>query len=195
VRQCGPDSNDRIHRCLVLLLGVLVLGAVDVVVLERIYKPISQIWHVPWRAFLAPLPLLGPDSPVLWWHVAFVPLGLCLFLLIGLAAGDGRLAAAGCVLFATGWEDVAYYVLQLRLPPPELPWLDFSPGIAWTRWVLRSPHVTRAGLFVAVFVGGLAAVRLLELAGRRRIRRGDASDEAAGDSGADAGVDEGAEPE
>lgn len=172
------DSSDDVRRGLVLLLGILTLGTVDVVVLERIYKPISQVWHVPWRAFSAPLPVFGSNSPVLWWHVAFVPLGLCLFLLVGLAARDGRLAAAGCVLFATGWEDLAYYVLQLRLPPGELPWLDAQPGIAWTRWVLRSPHVTRTGLLVACIVGGLAAARLLRWigsrTGRRRAAHGDA---------------------
>ncbi len=152
-----------IRRSVVLLLGILLLGAVDVVVLERIYKPLAQTWHIPWRTFLAPLPFLGPDSPVLWWHVAFVPLGLVLFALTGLAGRDMRLAGAGWVLFGTGWEDAAYYLLQWRLPPAELPWLDFSPGIAWTRWVTGTPHVTRIGLAMAVAAGGLAGAWLVEL--------------------------------
>ena len=106
-------NNSFINRLVILALGILLLAFVDVVVLERIYKPISHNYAVPWKAFELQLPLHWvSDGRLLWWHVAFIPLGVAVFALLGITGRDWRLAAAGIILIGTGWEDIAYYDIQ-----------------------------------------------------------------------------------
>jgi len=159
-------------RLAVLALGILLLAFVDVIVLERIYKPLAAGYRIPWSEFQVRLPFLGKTTGMLWWHVAFVPLGLCLFMLAGAAGRDWRLALAGCVLFATGWEDLVYYAIQFQTAPSRLPWLDASPLVAWTRVFTRSTHVTYFGLLLAACVGGIVAGLVLGLHRARHDPRG-----------------------
>lgn len=140
----------------IIMAGMLLLACLDIVVLERIYKPIVAKHHVPWETFQVNLPIVGKSWGVLWWHVGFLPGGVILFLLFGWAARDWRVAVGGTALFVTGWEDLFYYLAQLQLPPESLPWLDHQPGVAWTRLLTGSGHVTRAGLLISALVGAAA---------------------------------------
>ena len=145
----------------IVIAALLLLGVLDAVVLERIYKPLAAQYRVPWEFFEVSLPRVGKAWHVLWWHLVFIPGGVVLFVLLGAAARSWRLAVAGLVLFATGWEDLAYYAVQLKWLPPVLHWLDPLPAVAWTRIVLKAEHVTCVGLLLAALVGAfLAAVAL-----------------------------------
>jgi len=148
-------------RLAILALGILLLAFVDVIVLERIYKPISSEHAIPWEEFEIHVPLAGENAHMLWWHVAFAPLGIIMFALIGMSGRDLGLALAGIVLFATGWEDIAYYVIQFKLVPQQLAWLDVNPAIAWSRILTRHEHVTRVDLFIAAGAGLVLAVIIL----------------------------------
>lgn len=148
-------------RIAILVLGLLLLAFVDVVVLERIYKPMSAKYSIPWEEFEIHVPLAGEGARMLWWHLAFVPLGIMLFVLAGMSGGDLGLALAGIVLFAAGWEDIIYYFVQLKFIPQELAWLDVNPAIAWTRILTRSEHVTRVGLFISTGCSGILAAIIL----------------------------------
>ncbi len=149
------------QRLLLLAGGLLLLAFADFVVLERIYKPLATARAIPWSDFELRFDLAGWPVRMLQWHVAFLPLGLGMFALVGVAARDLRLALAGCVLFATGWEDLVYYAIQATSPPAELPWLDPNPCIAWTSWVLPGEHVTAPGLCLAALAGGIATAWIL----------------------------------
>jgi hypothetical protein len=148
-------------RLAILALGILLLAFVDVIVLERIYKPISTEHAIPWEEFQIHVPLAGENARMLWWHVAFVPLGIVIFALVGTSGRDLGLAMAGIVLFATGWEDIAYYAIQFKLVPQQLTWLDVNPAIAWARILTRNAHVTRVELIIAAVAGGVLAVIIL----------------------------------
>lgn len=156
------QTRGRIYvRLAILALGILLLAFVDVIVLERIYKPISAEHAITWEELEIHVPLAGENARMLWWHVAFVPLGIILFILVGLSGRDLGLTLSGIVLFATGWEDIIYYVIQFKLVPQQLMWLDANPAIAWTRLLTRSAHVGRVELFVAAGLGGVLAVIIL----------------------------------
>ncbi|MGR3176535.1 MAG: hypothetical protein ACUZ8E_00580 [Candidatus Anammoxibacter sp.] len=155
--------NNIYVRISVLTIGILILAFADVIVIEMIYKPIALKYNIPWNEFEIRLPLLWGDGCILWWHVAFVPLGFILFILAGIPRRDWKLALAGSVLFVTGLEDIAYYIVQLELAPRHLPWLDKSPPIAWTCILTGSEHVTRTGLYIATLTGGILAGAILGL--------------------------------
>jgi len=145
------------RRVGLLAAGILLLAYADVIVYECIYKPLCHHYGVPASAFLVP----GFKEHVFWWHVAFLPLGISLFVLLGIAGRDWRLAVSGIILFATGWEDVAYYAIQWKLPAAEMRWLDLQPFVAWTKMILGTPHVTQNGLWLATGVGGLVVLGVL----------------------------------
>lgn len=157
-----------LSRLFVLAAGLALLALADIVVLERIYKPLSERHGVAWSEFELRPVILGREVRMLWWHAAFVPLGLGLFALLGVSGRDVGLGVAGAVLFASGWEDLAYYALQLKPVPPELPWLDSNPAVAWTRSLLGVEHVTRSGLLLAAAAGGALAAIALLLTRRKR---------------------------
>jgi hypothetical protein len=142
-------------RLAILALAIVLLAFVDMIVLEHIYKPISMEHDIPWEKFEIHVPLAGENTRMLWWHVAFVPLGILLFTLVGMSGGDWGLTLSGIVLFATGWEDIVYYVIQFKLVPSQLKWLDVNPAIAWTRILTRNAHVGRVELFIAAGIGGV----------------------------------------
>lgn len=137
-------------RFFLTYVALLLLAFADVIVLEKIYKPLTSAYAIPWGDLSAGMPW-APEA--LWWHVAFIPLAAGFFLLLGLAASDWRLPAGGLVLFFTGWEDTLYYVLLRQFPPARLPWLDRAWGIAWTRVFQPGQSVSRYGLFLANAVG------------------------------------------
>ena len=174
--QTGSDRREW-RRLVVLVLAILLLAFADVIVLERIYKPVAKAHAIPWSEFDVTLRFAGRELTVLWWHVAYSTLGVGLFLLAGLAAKDWRLALAGCAAFAGGLQDIAYYAIQLEGVPDHLPWLDSFPTISWTRFATRTEHVTRAGLFLSAAGGTLLALWASELPQRLlreyRARRSD----------------------
>ncbi len=102
---------------------------VDYIVNHHIYHAISEARNIPVSELDVEPPIPSMAGTFLWWHVAYIPLVLGTFVLLGLAARDWRLAVGGIVLFLSGWEDVAYFLLRLRPLPAELPWLDRAPGI------------------------------------------------------------------
>lgn len=144
-------------RFVILALAIVLLAFVDMIVLEHIYKPISAKYEIPWSEFEIQMPLAGESARVLWWHVAFVPLGVLLFILIGMSGGDWGITLSGIVLFATGWEDIVYYIVQFKLVPKQLEWLDVNVFISWTRVLTRNSHVGRAELFISAGIGGILA--------------------------------------
>lgn len=148
-------------RLAVLFLTLALMVFVDYIVNHRIYHAISEARQIPFNEIDVDPPVPSMAGTLLWWHVAFIPLVLSTFALLGLAARDWRLAVSGIVLFLTGWEDILYYVLQLRLLPAELPWLDRSPGIGWGRYLFASPHVTALSLLISAAVGGVVVALLL----------------------------------
>lgn len=92
-----------------------------------------------------------------------------MFVLLGIAGRDWRLAVSGIVLFATGWEDVAYYAIQWKLPPAEMAWLDLQPGVAWAKMILGTPHLTQNGLWLAAGVGGLVVFGVLAIPTKNKL--------------------------
>ncbi len=157
------------RRVLLLAAGLLLLAFADVIVLERIYKPTAATHGIAWREFELHFDVATWPVRMLWWHVAFLALGLGWFALLGVAARDLHLALAGCVLFATGWEDLAYYALLASAPPAALPWLDANPCIAWTKGVTPGEHVTAFGLGLAALTGGLVAGGILRWSAGRSV--------------------------
>ncbi len=144
-------------RFAILALAIVLLSFVDMIVLEKIYKPISAEHAISWDEFEIHVPLAGESACMLWWHVAFVPLGVLLFILIGMSGGDWGITLSGIVLFATGWEDIVYYLIQFKMVPKQLGWLDVNVFISWTRILTRNAHVGRAEVFIAAGVGGILA--------------------------------------
>jgi hypothetical protein len=140
----------RLRRFTIAFAALVLLAFADVVVLEKIYKPLSFTYNIPWQDLAAGI-RWAPEA--LWWHLAFIPLAVGMFVLLGLAARDWRFSVGGLVLFFTGWEDTLYYVLLRQFPPGRLPWLDRAWGIAWTRIVQPGQSVSRYGLLVANAVG------------------------------------------
>lgn len=163
--------NNIYARLIILTGGMLILAFADVIVIEMVYKPIAVKYNIPWNELEIRLPLLGGDGAILWWHVAFVPLGFVLFALAGISGRDWRLALAGSVLFVTGLEDITYYIVQFELAPSHLPWLDKSPPIAWTCIITGSEHVTRTGLYISTLTGGILAAFILGLYKHCRFKR------------------------
>jgi hypothetical protein len=155
------ERSNTYIRLAILALAIVLLAFVDMIVLERIYKPISTEHDIPWEKFEIYVPLAGENTRMLWWHVAFVPLGILMFTLLGMSGGDWGLTLSGIVLFATGWEDIIYYVVQFKLVPAQLKWLDVNPAIAWTRTLTRNAHVGRVELFIAAGIGGGLAGMIL----------------------------------
>jgi len=144
-------------RIAILALGIVLLAFMDMIVLEKIYKPISAKYEIPWNELEIHVPLAGESARMLWWHVAFIPLGILLFVLIGMSGGDWGITLSGIVLFATGWEDIVYYIIQFKLVPRQLGWLDVNIFISWTRILTRHAHVTRIDLLIAAGIGGVLA--------------------------------------
>jgi hypothetical protein len=139
------------------MLAIILLAFVDMIVLEKIYKPIAAKYNIPWSDFEIKMPLAGEKARILWWHVAFIPLGILIFTLIGLSGGDWGITLSGLVLFATGWEDIVYYLIQFQMIPKKLQWLNVNPLISWTRVITGNAYVGRNELLIAAGIGGVFA--------------------------------------
>lgn len=155
------------RRIGLLIAGIFLLAYADYIVLEHIYKPLTLGYGIPESAYWVP----GSDKRIFWWHAAFLPLGISIFILLGIAARDWRLAISGMILFATGWEDVAYYAIQGKHLPLELAWLDPQWFVAWTKLIAGQPHVTRGGVWLSAWLGG-GIVWWLLMRGNRQERGG-----------------------
>lgn len=131
----------------------------DIVVVGVMIHSLCKDYGVPWSAFLIDI---GPFQKLFIWYVAFTPLAISLFILLGVASRSWRLGLAGIVFFVGGSEDLAYFFLQGQLLPAELPWLDVTP-IVWTRLVTGSSHVTGLGLLLSAAVNGLFALLILAM--------------------------------
>lgn len=150
-------KNREIYLHIILIVGtLLLLSFTDIIVLEKIYHLLAERYSIPWEEFESNL-----FDKTLWWHLAFGPLSYGFFILLGIAARNWRLAVSGMILFATGLEDIFYYVLQLKWLPPELPWLDTNPLIASTKILTFSQHVSPAGLLISSSLGVIVAYLIL----------------------------------
>ena len=76
-----------------------------------------------------------------------------MFTLLGIAAKSIRLFFSGILLFATGWEDIFYYLIQGKLLPRQLGWLDYSPIMGLTRFLTLTEHVTSTGVLISALIG------------------------------------------
>ena len=154
------QSRLRIKYGILLFVSILLLAYVDYIVLEKIYHPIAAKYNIIWdQEFNAVI--FGRQTPILRWQLAFMPLGVCLFILLGVAAKSFRLAISGILLFAAGWEDIFYYLIQGRWLPAQLGWLDYSPLMGLTRYLTRTEHVTSTGVLISSILGLLIVVLLL----------------------------------
>ncbi|MBN2512588.1 MAG: hypothetical protein JXB18_06585 [Sedimentisphaerales bacterium] len=148
------------HSCCglaaLIFFSMLLLSYVDYIVLEKIYHPMAAKYNINWDAEFNAV-IFGKQTPILRWQLAFMPLGVMLFILLGIAAKSFRLAFSGIVLFATGWEDILYYLIQGKWLPEELGWLDYSPLMGLTRHITATEHVTSTGIMISSTFGLLIA--------------------------------------
>ena len=92
--------------------------------------------------------------------MAFFPLAIVLFVLLGVAAKSWRLTVSGIVLFASGWEDIFYYVIQLKWLPSELSWLNAAP-MGLSRIITRTANVSSTGVLISAIIGLAVAGMIL----------------------------------
>jgi hypothetical protein len=154
------QRNLRIKYAVLLFVSILLLAYVDYIVLEKIYHPITAKYNINWDQELNAV-MFGRQTPILRWQLAFMPLGVCLFILLGIAAKSFRLAISGILLFAAGWEDIFYYLIQGKWLPDELPWLDYSPLMGLTKYLTRTEHVTSTGVLISASLILLAVILIL----------------------------------
>jgi hypothetical protein len=150
---------------ILVFISILLLAYVDYIVLEKIYHPVAAKYNINWDSEFNAV-FFGKPTPVLRWQLAFMPLGVMLFILQGIAAKSWRLALAGILLFAAGWEDIFYYLIQCRWLPDQLPWLDYSPLMGLTRYLTGTEHVTALGIILSSLTGLILAVWVLATSGR-----------------------------
>lgn len=144
--------KEKVKLIIIAFLGIIILSIFDIVVLEKIYHPVSQAYNIPWNFFY-----VSQDIDFIWWHVAFIPLGFLIFALVGWSAKSWKLFFAGSILFLTGWEDIFYYVLRGSWLPDNLAWLNLNPVMALMNLILPGEDVTRLCVIVAAILG-LAAI-------------------------------------
>jgi hypothetical protein len=143
----------------IITVGILLLAYVDYITLEKIYHPIAAKYSINWNEFNAVV--FGKQTAILQWQFAFMPLGVVMFILLGVAARSGKLAVCGILMFATGWEDIFYYLIQGRWLPAELSWLDYSPLMGLTRILTSTPHVTSTGIIISSAIGLIVSCLIL----------------------------------
>ena len=140
--------KESVRLIIIAFLGIIILSIFDIVVLDKIYHPISSAYQIPWSELY-----VSPSIEFIWWHVVFLPMGFLIFALLGWAAKSWKLFFAGSILFLTGWEDIFYYVLTLDWLPANLPWLNLNPVMALMNLFLPGEDVTRLCVVVAAVLG------------------------------------------
>lgn len=166
------QSHPRIKYAILLFISILLLAYVDYIVLEKIYHPVAAKYNINWDTEFNAV-IFGRQTPILRWQLAFMPLGVILFILLGVAARSARLAVSGILLFATGWEDIFYYLIQGRWLPAELGWLDYSPLMGLTKYLTATAHVTSIGVIISSSLGLLAVCLLLLYPVKKTVPRRD----------------------
>lgn len=135
---------------IILLLGIILMAFMDIIVLEKIYHPLSSQFDIPWSAYY-----VSEAIDYIWWWVAFIPMGFIMFGLLGWAARSWKLVFGGAILFLTGWEDMFYYVLRGTWFSGEMAWLNTNPVMALLNLFTPGPNVTSTTVTIAVIIGGL----------------------------------------
>lgn len=161
-----------ISKISIILIIIIILAFLDVIVLD-IINNMSKEYSIPYNKFQINFNFLDSNIIVLKWSIALIISGIIIFILLGLASRDWKIAVAGILLFATGWEDIFYYLIQLKSIPSQLPWLDYNPLISWVRIFTQTPHVTSIGLVISALFGGILAsfIFLLKPAKKKKTRR------------------------
>lgn len=154
------ECRHKIKFAIILFLSILLLAYVDYIVLEKIYHPVAAKHNIIWSQEFNAV-MFGRQTPILRWQLAFMPLGVCLFILLGWAAKSFRLAISGILLFACGWEDIFYYVIQGKWLTPEMGWLDYSPLMGLTKYLTRTEHVTSTGVLISSSLALLVVILIL----------------------------------
>ncbi len=152
-------KSNRAHiYILIITIAIIFLAFVDAVVMENIYKSIQLQHEISWQEFEIIFNILNSKIILTQWNFALIVITIVMFLLLGLAAMDWKLGVSGIILFATGWEDLAYYTILLEKLPKTLEWLDYNPLISWTRIITQSSHVTNIGLVISALIGLLIVI-------------------------------------
>ena len=139
--------------------SIFLLTYVDLIVLEKIYHPLAAKYRINWADFHATL--FTVKTPVIWWQFAFIPMGVFLFALLGIAAKSLRLFFSGVLLFAAGWEDILYYLILGKWLPRQLGYLDYSPIMGLTRFLTLTEHVTSTGVLLSSLIGIIVSYFIL----------------------------------
>ena len=135
--------NKNIKFLIIIFSGIILLAFLDIIVMEKIYHPLSLEYNIPWNSLYA-----SENIEFIWWHIAFIPAGIILFILIGFAASSWKVSVSGILMFACGWEDIFYYVLRGSYLPSTLPWLNMNPFASIPRFITGAENVTSVGLTI-----------------------------------------------
>lgn len=146
-----------VRESLIILAGLLLLAFVDFVVVNQLWGYLMMKHSIPWND----VEVFLWGKRVFIWHIAFIPLYITFFILLGIAGRSWRMAAVGNLLCASGWEDTLYFFIHLEKIPKELPWLDEVIFIGWTRFFTGTAHVTDSGVALAVLASGILAATLM----------------------------------
>ena len=152
------ETKQNLIFAIIIIAAILLLSFADYIVLEKIYHPLSQQFNISWEIFSADP--FGVILPMQWWHVAFFTIAFVMFILLGLAAKSWRLWLSGTIIFLTGWEDIFYYLIQLKWLPLELAWLDAAP-MGLSRFITQTPHVTNTGVVISAIIGLAASIMII----------------------------------
>lgn len=149
-------KNKVLLKVVIIFLFIILFSFCDFIVLEKIYKPLSAEYSIPWNAF----EIIVGGVNLMWWAVAFFVLIFATFILLGIAMLDWKVSVAGILLFMAGWEDIFYYIIQGQWLPATLDWLDASPLMTLSRFVTGTEHVSGLGVLITGIIG-LAIVVVL----------------------------------
>ena len=133
---------------IIISLALILITIIDIIVLEQIYHHIANTAQISWEVFS--VNFLG--GKILAWYLAFIPLILGTFILLALATKEWKYLT-GIIITMTGWEDILYYVFQLKQIPATLPWLNNAPLISWSRIFTQTLDVTIISLFISAIAG------------------------------------------
>jgi len=147
---------------LTVFTALLVVSISDAVIVDALILPslekagiIVPLSPFPWQAGFDEL----TQDP--WWRIfvlyywpAFTVSVITIYSIISLKFKTWRPLLAMLILFTFGAEDLLYYLVQLRLPAPELPWLDILPSWKAVMWLSGETH-TRDWM---IWLGGVFSI-------------------------------------
>ena len=140
-------------QIIIILAALMFLAFLDFLVVEKIYKPTNAKFSIPFSNYNLNFSLFGKAFSIFLWHIIFILFAISVFIVLGVIIKNYKLSLAGIILFATGWEDIFYYLIQFKSIPSQLPWLNTSPIITLSRFITQTEHVTLTGLLISALLG------------------------------------------